>query len=153
MNDTIENISLDKGKLSNYMLPMTKGIVAGLLLSCINNLWIIVSLYDNLSYFINYSMVIPSAVVTYFFLNNKKFKYFMITWIISILSFVLVDILISNTGIVPMVYKHINGYSAEMSAGDGFGMMVIYMYNFFGSIIGVFIAFVASCIKENKKNY
>ena len=136
-------------KTSNSRLLIIKGASIGLVTSCIINLWLIASLYNNFSNLIYYSMAVPTAIITYLFLRNKQIKYFIITWIVSIFSFVLVEFLIAKIGIVNMEFRHIYGDFGEMSPGGGFAIMIVYMFNLIGSLIGTVIAFIVTCIKRS----
>ena len=64
----------------------------------------------------------------------------------------IVEFLVSVSGIIDMVFKHIHGMDAEMWAGDGFGIMVVHLCNFFGSLVGTVFAFITTLVRKIKNN-
>lgn len=129
-------------------LPLIKGGICGIALSCLNNFFIILSLYWNFPNYIFYGIAIISAILAFTFFINDKILNFLYIFFVSIFAFVITEFVISLTGIVNIVFKHINGASEEMWAGDGFGMLVILLFILTGYFVGSILAFIFTMIKK-----
>lgn len=130
--------------------PLIKGGVCGIILSCLNTLFIILSLYNVPLKLIWYGIMIISGILAGVFFINEKIYKSVISFFISIILFIVTEFIFAFTGIVRMVFKHINGVSAEMWAGDGFGMIVVLLFSFVGFFLGSILALIFSFIKGRK---
>lgn len=130
--------------------PIIKGAVSGIILSCINTFFIILSLYDTPFEFVSYGIAIISIILAIGFLINEKIIKSVYTFFISIILFFITELIFSLSGIIGMVFKRINGASAEMWAGDGFGMLVILLFSFAGYLLGGILAYIISISKGRK---
>lgn len=129
-----------------------KGIVCGIITCLLINMWVIVSLYFDIKASVYRFMIIPTWLVTWSLISDQTMKKFLLTWVISMGSFMIVEFLVSVSGIIDMVFKHIHGMDAEMWAGDGFGIMVVHLCNFFGSLVGTVFAFITTLVRKIKNN-
>lgn len=68
--------------------------------------------------------------------------------ILSVLTSAITEIIIGYTGIIPMFFRIKYGPDVEMWAGDGFGILLVYMYCLAGSSIGTIIACVLTIIRK-----
>lgn len=121
---------------------LIKGGVCGIILSCLNNLFIILDLYGFPFEFVSYGIAIISAILAVGFFINEKITKTVSSFFISIILFFITEIVVSLTGIIRIVFKHIHGASVEMWVGDGFGMLVILMFTFTGYLMGSLLVLV-----------
>ncbi|MDP4144066.1 MAG: hypothetical protein Q8936_06210 [Bacillota bacterium] len=124
------------------------GSICGIIISCINTSLIILSLYTNLNISVYYGMAIISALVAFLFFINHKAVNILLSFLISVVTFIITEIITGQVGIVNMVFKHIYGASAEMWAGDGFGMMVVTLFNITGYFLGFVLALIIPVFKK-----
>lgn len=68
--------------------------------------------------------------------------------ILSVLTSAITEIIIGYTGIIAMFFRIKYGPDVEMWAGDGFGILLVYMYCLAGSSIGTIIACVLTIIRK-----
>jgi hypothetical protein len=130
--------------------PTIKGVLCGIILSCLNNLFIILSLYSVPFELISYGIAIISAILAIGFLINEKVFKSACSFFISIILFIITELVFDFAGIVRMVFKHINGVSAEMWDGDGFGMLIVLLFSFVGYFWGSILALILSFFKGRK---
>lgn len=132
-------------RTNNLKSAIIKGICNGMISATIVNVWVIISLYTSLHSIIFYVMGVLAAVITYLILKNKVLKFYLVSCLCSVILFLVAEVIISNAGIIPSIYKNIyNDYS--ISAGDGFGLMVIYAFNVIGSFVGGTCALITTII-------
>ena len=136
-----------KSSSSIYKIAIIKGISNGVSASIIINLWVILSLYYNFSSTIFYLMGLPLSIISYFLLKQFKIKYYLAGLISCILSYLLITIMIDALGVVHTFYYNLIRNDIEMSAGTGFGIVVIYICNYCWFLMGVITAFISTIYK------
>lgn len=129
---------------------MIKGVCDGVICSLIINMWIILSFYTSFNNVVLYLIGLPVGVLTLLLMRQTRVKSFLIAWPISILLFVVTEIAINSLGIVNIFYHKIVGDEIRMTAGDGFGIMVIHIFNYFWIIIGTIAAFIVTAINQRR---
>lgn len=119
-----------------------KGLLAGLVIALVGNIGYIVFLYapfDNGGF---YFMAMPSAIAVFFLIKNKSLKSLIVSVIIMLVSFIAWELIISGLQIVNLFYYNKYPNAVEFSLGDGFAMVIIYIFDFFGALVGTVLAFI-----------
>ena len=94
---------------------------------------------------------LPAGIAAFLLMKQTKVKSFLLSWLLSILFFAATEIAISGLGIVNMFFYKINGDEIRMTAGDGFGIMVIHIINYFWIAVGTVTAFIVTVINQRNK--
>lgn len=135
-------------KRYNSRIAIFKGISNGLICALFINILVIMSLYINFPSYLYYLMGLPLAITTYVFLRQKEMAFFFVSWGISILTFIMVVTLISMTNVIHIWYSHIYLEIGKMSAGEGFAIMTIYLYNLIWVVLGTVGAFIQTIFNK-----
>ena len=138
--------------MKKYRDVMIKGVCNGIICSLIINMWIILSFYIIFNNVVLYLMGLPLGISVFLLMKQTRNKSFLIAWGLSILLFVVTEIVINRLGIVNMFYHKVVGDEIRMTAGDGFGIMVIHIFNYFWIIIGTIAAFIVTAINQRRTN-
>lgn len=139
-------------KKRNYKDFIIRGGACGVITSLIITFWIIVVLYFQIKGLLCLFMVLSTAFISWLLISSQDIRAFIITWIISIGCFVITHLLIDISNIIDIIFKQIHGLDVKMWAGDGFGILVVHMFNYFGSLVGIIAAFITTLIKKNKNS-
>lgn len=139
-------------KQYNSQKAIFRGIINGLICALFINILIIMSLYIKFPPCLYYLMGIPLAIITYVFLRQKKMTFFFVSWGSSILSFIMIVILISMTNVIHTWYSYVYPEIEKMSAGEGFAIMAIYLYNLIWIVLGTLGAFIQTLFNVQKEN-
>ena len=131
---------------------LLKGIINGVLCALGINIWVVLSFYVNFNNLHLFILGIPLAAISYFLLKNERIKYFFSAWGLSILAYIVVKLLLSATGVVYYFYSQAVGDGIRMTAGDGFGIMVIHLFNYLWLALAIILAFIASYYTQSKNN-
>ena len=81
-----------------------------------------------------------------FYINQKAFETIN-TFLTAVGTFFLTELTIGHL-LVNLAFKHVYGASEEMWAGDGFGMLVIFLFDLVGLFVGLLFTFIISIIRE-----
>lgn len=138
--------------MKKHIAAMIKGVCNGIICSLIINMWIILSFYTSFNNVALYFIGLPVGILVFLLMRQTRIKSFLIAWLLSILLFVVTEIAINRLGILNMFYHKIVGDEIRMTAGDGFGIMVIHIFNYFWIIIGTISAFVVTAINQRRTN-
>ncbi len=138
--------------MKKYRDVMIKGVCNGMICSLIIHMWIILSFYIIFNNVVLYLMGLPLGISVFLLMKQTRNKSFLIAWGLSILLFVVTEIVINRLGIVNMFYHKVVGDEIRMTAGDGFGIMVIHIFNDFWIIIGTIAAFIVTAINQRRTN-
>ena len=138
--------------MKKYSAAMIKGVCSGVICSLIINMWIILSFCTSFNNLVLYLIGLPLGILVFILMRQTKIKNFAIACVFCILMFVVTEITISGLGIVNMFYNEIMGDEIKMTAGDGFGVMVIHIFNYSWIIVGKLTAFIFTAIKQIKTN-
>ena len=138
--------------MKKYRDVMIKGVCNGIICSLIINMWIILSFYIIFNNVVLYLMGLLLGISVFLLMKQTRNKSFLIAWGLSILLFVVTEIVINRLGIVNMFYHKVVGDEIRMTAGDGFGIMVIHIFNYFWIIIGTIAAFIVTAINQRRTN-
>lgn len=84
-----------------------------------------VNAYVNYPRYVLYILGLPLAIATYLLLKQCLIKYFFISWAVSIVPYVIAEILFTKLGFINM-------------------------FSFIGVAIGVIAAFINTCVVQNK---
>jgi hypothetical protein len=126
-----------------------KSGICGVLISCLINLSIIVSLYISFPNYIYYAIAITSTITVLILFDKDRFFNVFISCLVFIPAFLITSLAIEITGIVTIAFKQVHGATAEMWAGDGFGIMIINMFSLVGSFAGGILALIYTEIKKH----
>lgn len=135
---------------STYKQVLIKGICNGILWSLVINIWIIISFYLKLNSFCFYLMGLPLAVITYLLLKQSKIRLFFSALLISIVLYIVTEIALTQLGVVNLFFQRALGDGIRMTAGDGFGIMVITLFNLVWVAIGSIAAFIKTCLTQRR---
>ena len=136
--------------MKKYKSAMIKGICNGVLCSLFINMWVIISFFIDFNDVVFDLMGLPLGISVFLLMKQTRIKSFLISWLFSILFYVLTEIIMGSLGIINIFYHKSAGIG--MTAGDGFGIMVISFFNYFWIIVGTLSVFTAvKQIKTNKK--
>ena len=124
-----------------------KGLLAGLVIALIGTIGYIVFLYVSFDNICFYFMAIPSAIAVFFIIKNKNLKSLIVSTITMLFSFIAWNLIIHGMQIVNWFYYNKYPNAVEFSLGDGFAMAIIYIFDFFGAIIGTVLAFIQTTKK------
>ena len=129
-------------------MDLVKGGLCGILIAIVINVSIIFHFFFDMTNFSIFSFAFISGIITLILIFNNYYKKIIISSIIAVLSLVLVSFLIDASGV--NLYFFQRRYEADQLpwAGDGFGMMVSFIFCLFGSGIGVLVAFAIVIIKR-----
>ena len=86
-------------------------------------------------------------------MKQTRIKSFFISWLFSVLFYVLTEIIMDSLDIINMFFNISLGdvdAGIRMTAGDGFGIMVISFFNYFWIIVGTLSTFVFTAVKQIK---
>lgn len=135
-------------KEGNCKSGLVKGVGLGLTCSVIINTCVIISFYVILpsSYF--YIMGLPLAVITYFLLRQKNIKCFFVSWVFSIITHIVLELILRRMGLVNGFYHRAVGDGIRMTAGDGFAILIIYIYNYSWALLGLFASLIKTLITQ-----
>lgn len=133
---------------------LLKGVILGASLSLLNIIAISldISVLDNISleargvYYI--SIMFIAIIINFLGLKSISYKDSGHIMYSALLSFIAVEVLSSLLGVIRFVFKLKHGFSEEMWAGDGFGMLFILLLIIAGSIIGCIVTFVYNMLKK-----
>lgn len=128
---------------------LLKGCLCGVGIALIANVTIILFFFVEMTTFLIYFAAFVCGIISLFLLMNNKIKSFVISLILSIIAFFAAEIVIGSTGVIRTFFPLKHGADVEMWAGDGFGMLVVYIYCLAGSCIGK----VGALIITMKKRY
>lgn len=137
---------------SSYKQALIKGICNGIICSLVINIWIIISFYLKLNSFCFYLMGLPLAVITYLLLKQSKIRLFLSAWLISIFLYIVTEIALTQLGVINLFFQRALGDGIKMTAGDGFGIMVITLFNLVWVAVGLIAAFIKTFITQRKAN-
>ena len=135
-----------------FIIAIIKGIFNGMLCSLVINIWIIISFYTNFTTKILYLIGLPLGFSVFLLMKQSKMKYFGIAWIYSVLLYLVTELVLNKLGLINIFYHKVVGDEIRMTAGDGFGIMVIHVFNYLWIIVGTIIAFVFTIISQKKAN-
>ena len=124
--------------MKKYRDVMIKGVCNGIICSLIINMWIILSFYIIFNNVVLYLMGLPLGISVFLLMKQTGNKSFLIAWGLSILLFVVTEIVINRLGIVNMFYRKVVGDEIRMTAGDGFGIMVIHILDYYWNDSGIY---------------
>lgn len=133
--------------ISKYLI---RGVLNGVLCAIGISIWVVLSFYIDFNNFHLFTLGIPLAIITYFLLKSERIKYFFSAWGLSMLAYIVVQILLNATGVVNYFYSHAVGDGIRMSAGDGFGIMVIHIFNYVWIAVAIVSAFITSLYTQRK---
>lgn len=141
---------------ANGAASFIKGGANGILCAMVINLWVILSWYISYPAFIFYTMGVPLAISTYLLLKQRSFKYFLIAWGASMITYTAVEWLLLRLDVTNYFFHLAAGDSVPMTAGDGLGVVTIflfrtYLFQFIWMIIGFFAALIHTLIVRMKK--
>lgn len=70
----------------------------------------------------------------------------LVASIVGVLSFCLTEMIIGYTDVVRNIFRHVY-QTTLIGAGDGFGIMMMYVYNLSGAFIAALITIIVVNIK------
>ena len=138
--------------MKKYRDVMIKGVCNGILCSLIINVWVILSFYADFNNVVLYLIGLPLGILVFLLMKQPRIKSFLIAWFLSILLFIVTEIVINSLGIVSMFYHKIVGDEIKMTTGDGFGIMIIHIFHYFWIIIGTITAFIVTAMNQRRAN-
>jgi hypothetical protein len=97
-------------------------------------------------------MGLPLAVITYLLLKQSKIRLFLSAWLISIFLYIVTEIALTQLGVINLFFQRALGDGIKMTAGDGFGIMVITLFNLVWVAVGLIAAFIKTFITQRKAN-
>ena len=125
-----------------------KGGLCGTLIAITINISIVSHFFIGFSGFSFYLFSIFTGVIPLILLTNSTYKKFFISFGISVASFIFVEILVSLSGVTLYFFQIRYGADQFPWAGDGFGMMISYLFCLSGGGIGTLAAFIITSIKK-----
>ena len=141
--------------MKKYKSAMIRGICNGVLCALFINMWVIISFFININDVVFDLMGLPLGISVFLLMKQTRIKSFLISWLFNILFYVLTEIIIGSLDIIHMFY-HISlgdvDSGIRMSAGEGFGIMVINFYIYFWIIVETLLAFIFTVVKQIKTN-
>ncbi len=135
-------------KQSNSRIAIWKGIGNGFICALFINIFIIMSLYVDFPSCLYYFMGVPLAITTYLYLRQRKMTLFFVSLGSCVLAFVMIVILISMANVIQVWYSYIYPDVGKMSAGEGFAIMVIYLYHLIWIVLGTIAAFIQTVFNQ-----
>ena len=136
--------------MKKYKSAMIRGICNGVLCALFINMWVIISFFIHINDVVFDLMGLPLGISVFLLMKQTRIKSFLISWLFSILFYVSTEIIIGSLGIINIFYHKSAGIG--MTAGDGFGIMVINFYIYFWIIVGTLLAFIFTVVKQIKTN-
>lgn len=137
--------------MKKYTAAAIKGICNGIICSMIIAICVILLFYADFNDAVFCLIGLPAGTAAFLLMKQTKVKSFLLSWLLSILFFAATEIVISGLGIVNMFFYKINGDEIRMTAGDGFGIMVIHIINYFWIAVGTVTAFIVTVINQRNK--
>jgi len=131
------------------MRHLIKGGVCGVIFSFLYTVAVILNFFELDFSIIIYGAAVISAVLAFVFFLNDRIMKTVTAFLVSIVSLFICETVITWTGIINAAFKHVYGASAEMWAGDGFGMFIIFMFASCGYLLGSIVALIVSIIKQS----
>jgi len=129
-------------------VQLIKGGLCGVFIASVVNIWIILMLFFDMSEFSFYLFPFLAGVISLMLLADNTFKKYFIALGISIILFLFIEILVGVSGIYLYFFQLRYGTDYLPGAGEGFGMMVSYMFCLSGSSIGTLTALVVTAVKR-----
>ena len=138
-----EFIGIMGGKIKR---PWVSGFIYGIAESIFINLCIIISFFYEFNFFIICLMVMVNVIFTSYFWHKQKGGNVLVASIVGVLSFCLTEMIIGYTDVVRNIFRHVY-QTTLIGAGDGFGIMMMYVYNLSGAFIAALITIIVVNIK------
>jgi len=97
-------------------------------------------------------MGLPLLFINYHFLKQTRIKFFLLAWIISVILSIFIEVLFAKMGILHILYSNVCPNSGKMTAGEGFAILGIFIFNLAGCVLGSIVAFIKTCVAQRKAN-